>query len=314
VGLLLFAYIVSTADVVGAAGLILGADRVYLAAGLLLVALEVAVRSLCWKALAGIYAGGYRYSDALQAYMIGIAFGSVTPGKAGDLVKVTDLRDRMGLDMTKAFTVGLLDRLINFMFLFISAGAAAAAVAMTMAGLGDSLLPVIVFMAAFIPAVFVVLNERVSSALLRPLQAFLVPERFRGDTKSLFRTFHKTVGEFRRSRSRSAVAALMLLGWLIIFARPYFFGRALGMDVGWWTFMLFIPIVSAVEVLPLSIMGLGTRDASILFLFGLMGVDRERMVALSAMILLLSLLPQVVAGYLIAWSRKVTLEYESTAR
>ena len=132
-----------------------------------------------------------------------------------------------------------------------------------------------------------------------------MPERFRGNTKELFTTFHETLKQFRQSNSRWTVKLLAATGWLIIFARPYFFGKAVGMDVSWWAFILFIPIISVVEVLPLSVMGLGTRDATILFLFSAMGVAHEQMIALSAMMLVLSLVPQATAGYLIALSQKV---------
>lgn len=302
--------ILSTTDVGRTTHLILDADPAYLLAGLAFVALEVAVRSLAWWMLAGAYAGGYGYPDAAATYLIGIAFGAVTPGKAGDFVKTADLRDRTGLKLTKALTVGLLDRMVNFMFLFFSAGAAAAAVALVFSGVGGGLWNILVLVAAVMTVFAVVLSERLSSAILGPLQAFLVPVKYRQDTNRFLKTFYETVGEFRRSGRMLPVLALTLAGWAVIFVRPYFFGQALGIGVSWWMFLVFTPVITLVEVLPLSVLGLGTRDASIIFLFGLMGVDREVMVALSAIILLLSLVPQVIAGYLIACTRKVRVKNE----
>jgi uncharacterized membrane protein YbhN (UPF0104 family) len=151
----------------------------------------------------------------------------------------------------------------------------------------------------------VALNERASIVILKPLQSFLVPERFRGNTKEIFKTFHETLGEFKACPLKWAVLVLTFIGWVVIFVRPYFFAKAVGMDVGLWVFLAFLPIISVVEVLPISIMGLGTRDATIIFLFTLMGTERERMMALSAMMLLLSMVPQAAVGYFIAWSAKV---------
>jgi hypothetical protein len=300
----LFALILSSVDVGRTLDLILRANPGFLLIGLLLVLLEIMVRSLNWMVLAGIYARGYGYLSALQTYMIGIAFGAVTPAKAGDFMKVSDLEDRTGLDLTKAFTVGLLDRIINFIFLFLSAGASVAAVALVVSGGGSELMALLIPLAAIVLALAVVLDEGLSLMVLRPLQGFLIPERFRGDTRKLFQTFHETLAGFKGSGSRWAVLSLTLLGWLVIFIRPYFFSQAIGMDVEWWAFILFVPIISVVEVLPLSVMGLGTRDATILILFASMGVGREQMIALSAMMLLLSAVPQVVLGYLIALNRK----------
>ncbi len=304
VGLLLFIGILSTVDVGKTAEIILNADPAYLVMGLSFVTLEVLVRSLSWMVLVGTYSP-IGYWNAFRAYMIGVAFGAVTPGKAGDFVKVTRIRDDTGLSLTKAFTVGLLDRIINFMFLFIGAAAASAALAFTLAGGAGSILALAVPAAAVVCALAVALNQRLSMTILRPLHAFLIPERFRRNTRELFSTFHETVGEFRDSNRKWTVMALTLTGWVIIFTRPYFFGQAIGLEVEWWMFIMFVPIISVAEVLPLSVMGLGTRDATILFLFGLMGVGREHMIALSAMLLLLSLAPVALAGYLIAWNQKI---------
>lgn len=299
-GIALFAFVLAGVDLGRALGLIASADPAYLFAGVLLVIVEVLVRSLNWMLLAGVYARGYGFAAALRTYMIGIAFGAVTPGKAGDLVKTKDLMDSTGLDLTKAVSVGLLDRVINLAVLVLSAVTASGLTALMVAGSSGGLTVVSAMLAAAVLAFAIALDERLSLMVLRPLQGFLVPRKLRSQTKQLFRAFHDTVSEFRASPTRYAVAATTVTGWLVIFCRPYLFGLALGMDVSWWAFVMFMPIVTAVEVLPLSVMGLGTRDATLVLLFGLMGVTMETMVALSAMILLVAVVPQVVAGYLLA--------------
>jgi len=305
VGLVLFGWVLYTSNVGKTVGILASANPWFVLLGVLFVVFEVLVRSVGWKALVNIWSKKYSLADSAQTYMIGIAFGAVTPAKAGDFIKVGDLSGKTKLKLMKSFTIGLLDRLINFIFLFLSACAGAVAVGMFLTGFSSQFDVLILLLAASIIALVAALNERVSLLVLRPLQMFLVPARFRGNAKELFRTFHETVAEFKLSGLRWVVLALTLVSWAVIFVRPYFFARAVGMRVDWWVFLVFIPLISVVEVLPISIMGLGTRDASILFLFGIMGVERERMVALSALIVLLSLVPQVVAGYLIAWTHKV---------
>ncbi|MBD3389032.1 MAG: flippase-like domain-containing protein [Candidatus Altiarchaeales archaeon] len=312
VGLLLFAFILATIDLGETVAIIAGADLRFILLAILLVLVETVIRGLNWKVFASIYAHGYRLADALQTYMIGIAFGSSTPGRAGDLVKVTDLRDKTGMTSLKALAVGVLDRIINFIVLFVSAGVCTALVAFMFTGGEVGVVTLLAPILATVAALAVALNESLSTLILRPLQNFLIPERFRDNTKQLFKAFHEVVSGFKGSGDKWTVMALTLLGWLTIFARPYFFGRAVGVDAELWVYILFIPIISIAEVLPLSVMGVGTRDATILFLFTQMGIEREPLVAMSAMILLLSTTPQVIAGYLIAWNRKVRVHDEGT--
>jgi glycosyltransferase 2 family protein len=311
IGLFLFAAILSSVDLKKTSQIILAAEPGLILSGIILVAVEVLIRSLNWQILANIWSKGYAYKSALETYLIGIAFGSVTPAKAGDFIKVGDLSEKTHLTILKAFTIGLLDRLINFVFLFLSACAGVAFLAMTFSGNANQLAVLMIPFVAAVAAILVSFNERISLMVLRPMQSFLVPERFRKNTREIFQTFHVTVSEFKNDGRKWAVLLLTLIGWLIIFIRPYFFAKAIGVDVGWLMFLVFIPILSVVEVLPISIMGLGTRDATLLFLFSLMGVERERMVALSTMMVILSMVPQTIIGYLIAWRRKVRDNNES---
>jgi len=308
VGLALFLLILSSTDLSRLLELISGADLRFLLIGLLFVALEVAVRSLNWMVLCEIYAKDYGYWSAFETYIIGIAFGAVTPGKVGDFIKIGDLSEKTGLSLTKAFAIGLLDRVINLVFLVAFASFASGIIWYHMLGSHDIFVAVATAIVALTLLSIVALNERLSRALLKPLQYLLIPERFRKNTKEVFQAFHGVSSKFRLNSRMYAVLALTALGWSVIFMRPYFLGRAIGVDVPLLSFLIFIPVISLVEVLPLSIMGLGTRDATILLLFATVGVDRSRMVALSMLMLIISYAPQVILGYLVALKHRVKVK------
>jgi uncharacterized protein (TIRG00374 family) len=53
----------------------------------------------------------------------------------------------------------------------------------------------------------------------------------------------------------------------------YMLSRGLGLDIDLLYFCIFVPIISLIEALPISIFGLGIRDASYVFFFGSVGVD-----------------------------------------
>jgi hypothetical protein len=61
----------------------------------------------------------------------------------------------------------------------------------------------------------------------------------------------------------------------------YTISRGLGMDVPLRLFFIFVPITVALSALPLSISGLGIREASFVILFGPAGVGPEAATALS---------------------------------
>ena len=56
---------------------------------------------------------------------------------------------------------------------------------------------------------------------------------------------------------------------------------ALGIDIALPHFLVFVPIILFVQLLPISVAGLGTREAAFVYFFGSVGVGAESAFALS---------------------------------
>ncbi|MFA5212717.1 MAG: flippase-like domain-containing protein, partial [Methanoregula sp.] len=79
-----------------------------------------------------------------------------------------------------------------------------------------------------------------------------------------------------------------LLSWIPPFIYGYLLALSIGIDVGIFFFVLVIPVLSLLDLLPISISGIGTRDIALIFLFGLKGISAEQAVAFSLLYLFMS--------------------------
>jgi uncharacterized membrane protein YbhN (UPF0104 family) len=61
----------------------------------------------------------------------------------------------------------------------------------------------------------------------------------------------------------------------------YLLGIGLGLDIALATFVLIVPITNVIASLPITINGLGMREAGYLLLLGLAGISKEQAIALS---------------------------------
>lgn len=68
---------------------------------------------------------------------------------------------------------------------------------------------------------------------------------------------------------------------LFVMASIYVLAMGLGLRVSPIWFIMFIPIITTVAMLPISVSGLGTREAAFVALFGLVGLRAEEATALS---------------------------------
>ena len=82
---------------------------------------------------------------------------------------------------------------------------------------------------------------------------------------------------------------LSMLLQSIYIVMVFFMGKAIGMNVKLYHYFLFIPIISTVAAVPISISGLGVNENLFVYCFGLVGAQEEKslVIAFMARIILL---------------------------
>lgn len=76
---------------------------------------------------------------------------------------------------------------------------------------------------------------------------------------------------------------------LAVMLSAFLAANALGLDVGWTAILAFFPIVAIVQVLPLTVSGLGTREAALVFFLQPLGVAPADAFALGLLVYLVNL-------------------------
>lgn len=93
---------------------------------------------------------------------------------------------------------------------------------------------------------------------------------------------HREIHIFRNQKKM--IIKSIFLSLLIQIFSPiifYIIARALGANTGIIYFFVFIPIISAITLLPISIGGLGLRDATTIFFFAKAGLTKDLSLAMS---------------------------------
>jgi uncharacterized membrane protein YbhN (UPF0104 family) len=97
--------------------------------------------------------------------------------------------------------------------------------------------------------------------------------------------FHRLLAPMMPYLSRpvalTPAIALSTLLQLALATCQYLLAVGLGLDIALATFILIVPIANVIAALPVTINGLGMREASYLVLLGMAGVSKEHAVALS---------------------------------
>jgi uncharacterized protein (TIRG00374 family) len=249
-----------------------GARFPFLAMAFALALLGIGVRAYRWRVL--LESLGIRVSLArlTRLYFVGTFFSDFLPsGVGGDVVRAYEVAQRTE---NRAGAVGtvLVDRASGLLVLFLIASVAllfsyglvgrqvvAVILLLTAAGWGGSIL----FMRRHWLQRLGLLRwvEKV-----RPLQAV-----------------YEAVHACGSRAIATALGVSFILNGLLI-AMNYFIALSLGVHVSLWYFLLFVPIISFLLVLPFSVSGWGLREGGYIYLFAQAGVAAPLALTMSLLV------------------------------
>ena len=79
---------------------------------------------------------------------------------------------------------------------------------------------------------------------------------------------------------------LTVLAWSVCFIQYYFLALALGLNLNYFSIFFVVPILFLVSLIPISISGIGTRDAAAILVLSSFGISPELAIAFSLGILI----------------------------
>jgi hypothetical protein len=101
---------------------------------------------------------------------------------------------------------------------------------------------------------------------------------------------HLGLDRFRRHPAAAIeVLAVAFAYQLAVALAAFLAAGALNLDVGWTAILAFMPVVAIVQVLPLTIGGLGLREGAFILFLGPLGVSTSQAIALGLLVYFLNL-------------------------
>ena len=245
--------------------LLTGAVAVFMASGVL--------GATQWGLLLRFHGIVLKFSGTVARYFMGLFFNFVLPGfVGGDVVRVYKTARASGQG-TQSFSSTLADRVIGLLVLVLfSLGA----FIFLPKGPADKALPAAIFMFAVLAGFFVIFAWRPLGGMLAYLFGRFVPTGIGEKVSAVYAEMHVL------TRSPITLVRILFLSCLIQVTRigvHFLCARAVGIELGFAYFALFVPVMEVVASLPISFGGVGVREMMGVTLFGAMGVPQETVVS-----------------------------------
>ena len=297
-GVLIVALIIYFVDVGKVAAAFAQSDPLLIGLAFLLTPVSMILRFIRWDRI--IRLAGMRLSMVANAkiYMFGFFFGTITPSKIGDLLKFRYLNSEHGINKGTALSMAVLDHVFD-LIVVIAVGAAALPIAYN-SGSAASVALVVVLLAVMLYVMF-------SRRLFRKLSDFFVSKfsivqrlmGIKGDAKKegVFESLYKPFGALRSSPSSFAsIFILSIVIWLSVGLQAQLTFMAMGIRLEFFSMFAMLCLATLVSLLPISISGLGTREAAMVLLFSMFGVAADKTIAMSLIYFVMCQISVAVVG------------------
>ena len=228
-----------------------------------------------WGLLLGFHGIKPGFAGTVARYFMGLFFNYILPGfVGGDVVRVYQASTISG-KTTQAFSSTLADRMIGLLMLVLFS---LSAFLLMPNGPAHSVFPVaillFVLLVCFVTAFAVKPVGKLFDRLLSPF----LPAAVREKIAAVYREMHEL------TRAPGTLFAVITCSFFIQFSRigvHYLCGRAVGIEVGFVYFAMFVPVMEIIASLPISVGGIGVRESIGVTLFATLGVAEPSVVAYS---------------------------------
>lgn len=250
----------------------------------LLLAPNLFLKSLRWRYILKFQSICYSMRDAFLVYLSGIYAGMITPGRLGETIKALYLKNDKCVPFGQGLATIVIDRFCDLYFLLL----------VGLFGVGiyspfsNNWLFLILISFLLIGAPYIATRQQ--------LIARLVPSR---KLKFHFEEFYNAIKKIN-IKYGIILAVITLVSYLIFFVHCYWLMLLVVPGILFFTVMFFVSITALISVLPITLAGIGTREAGLIYLFSLIGRSAEEAVCVSFLIFVSFHINTAILG-LISW-------------
>jgi uncharacterized protein (TIRG00374 family) len=229
----------------------------------------------------------YGLFSSVKAWSVGMFAGIVTPGRTGDVIRSLYLK-RDGESYGKCISSVVVDRVIDLSVIMGFAAFGAVLMPMFLGQTFPFYLLVIPIIAIF-ALLYLMTKRRFAGLMLKPVFRYFIPKSYSEKARHGFNDLYDSMGKIRKGGWRLAfLVTFSAFIWLVSILQISFIGLAVGISIDYAFLLAVMSLVVIIELIPVSVFGMGTREAFLIFILGMSGVAGESVIAFSIAYLILA--------------------------
>jgi len=297
IGLFILAYIIYSLDIEKIISAFLSINPMFLVYSLLLTIPLLLIRNMTWQIILKEQTITVGFFYSLKVYLIGVFYGSITPGFSGQLMRVPYLKEKTKEPYGKLFINTIIETFVHSFSLY----AMMVLGAFLVIGMIPELLPITlaVFFIFCLLAVYFTKKEW-GEKFFKILIVYFIPKKLKIHLNAFVGSFYR---DFPRFHMMIIPYILGVVTWIIVFSQEYLILMGLGLDIPYSMFLLLFPIANVAGFIPITFAGLGTRELTAIVIFtSMFPVTEEQILVVSLVGLIVTDLFLAALGFVLSLS------------
>jgi len=309
IGLIILVYIFYSLDINKIITAFLSIEPIFVIYSLLLTIPLLLIRNTIWQIILKEQKITVGFFCSLKIYLIGVFYGSISPGYYGQLMRIPYLKEKTSEPFGKLFINTIIETFIHSFSLFgmMIIGA------LLVIGTLPELLPfTVIWVLCFaLLAMFFTKKDR-GEKFFRIIISYLIPKKIKPHLHAFVDTFYS---DFPRFKTMIIPYILGAITWIIVFSQEYMILLGLGLQIPYFAFLALFPIANTAGFIPITFGGLGTRELTAIFIFTtLFSVAKEEILVLSLVGFIITDLFLGFLGFLLSLTEsRITTIFPETA-
>ncbi|MFW6134055.1 MAG: lysylphosphatidylglycerol synthase transmembrane domain-containing protein [Elusimicrobiota bacterium] len=288
-GIIIFSYILIKTDWIELKKVFLNTDILSLLPIYFLIVPNDLINSFRWHYILNSLGIKRKYLNNVKLFLSGFLAGIITPGRIGEFYKLFRIKKEGYSPLKGALSIGLMKLLNIFILFFMSIPAIFIIGIKRNYNSGMILKNSLLASAFFLFLIFISLIFKKKTAQFISL---ILIRFFKTDVKedALFKQLKKFNLSFIL-----ILLFLTIVRWSIFFSQIYFIAIIIGIKVPFFTMYFILALVTLISSLPITVMGIGTREAALIFSLSVFNITKEKSLALSLFIYTIFILNVIIA-------------------
>ena len=282
IGIILFIYILVRIDVTNIFDEIVNANAFFLGISVLMVGVLMAVQTFKWFVIARKQKINVPFKEAFKINIISNFYGFITPSKMGNILRAEYLK-KYSKSFSKGVSNFVIDKILDICSVFFLA-----IVFVFIYRNEFDFIPYNLFIIFFILLVFMLiifLKKERSKKILKWFYRKLVPRKLKKKAKMGFESFYDNMP---RKRDLVIFFILNIINWIVTYFITYNIALSLGINLHFTYFLAILPVGTIITLIPITVNGLGTREATLITLFSVFDIAPAKVVSMSLLALFIT--------------------------